>query len=55
MNLNQFRDNGKTGRQSRRCRFVTTTPGYNSWMPSIDCRYRLRNNWSVYASSQKAR
>jgi iron complex outermembrane recepter protein len=65
MNLNQYADNGKTvgcpggklsgkaGTATTLCvggvDFVTHTAGYHSWLPSLDARYLLRDNWSVYA------
>lgn len=29
--------------------FVTHDAGYSSWLPFLDARYKLKNNWSVYA------
>jgi iron complex outermembrane recepter protein len=59
MHLNQYADNGKTigcpggTLVSSVCvggvAFVTHDAPYHSWLPSIDARYLLRNNWSVYA------
>lgn len=58
MHLNQFADNGKTigclggkvvaGVCSGGLAFVSHTANYNSFQPTADARYRLRNNWSVY-------
>ena len=60
MHLAQFADNGKTigclfggkvtaGICSTNGAFVTHTANYRSWLPTVDARYRLKNNWSVYA------
>ena len=59
MHLNQYADNGKTigcpggTLVSSVCvggvSFVTHDAPYHSWLPSIDARYLLRDNWSVYA------
>ena len=58
MHLNQFADNGKTigcpggtwsARVRRRRGFRHPRRDYNSWLPSLDARYTLRDNWSVYA------
>jgi iron complex outermembrane receptor protein len=59
MSLIQYADNGKTigcpgGTEVKSVcvggvGFVTHGAGYNSWLPSLDARYFLRDNWSVYA------
>lgn len=59
MHLNQFADNGKTigclggvvvaGICKGGLAFVSHTANYRSWQPTADARYRLQNNWSVYA------
>ena len=65
MYLNQYADNGSTigcpggklsgkaGSASTLCvggvQFVTHGTNYSSWLPSLDGRYFLRDNWSVYA------
>ena len=46
--LNQFADNGKTVGLLGGVAFITHGVNYNNWLPSVDARYRLRNNWSVY-------
>jgi iron complex outermembrane receptor protein len=56
--LDQYADNGKTvgclggtltgGVCVGGAPFVTHSVGYNSWLPSVDARYRLKDNWSVY-------
>jgi iron complex outermembrane receptor protein len=62
-NFNQFQDNGKTvgclggtliGKSgSGTCvggaQFTTHGVSYNAWLPNGSARYRLKNNWSVYA------
>ena len=58
VHLNQFADNGKTigclgGTVTGGiCRggldFLSHTANYRSWQPTVDARYRLKNNWSVY-------
>ncbi len=65
MYLNQYADNGKiigcpggklsgkAGTATTTCvggvAFVTNDAGYHSWLPSLDARYFVRDNWSVYA------
>jgi iron complex outermembrane receptor protein len=56
--LNQYADNGKTvgclggalsgGVCVGGAAFVTHSVGYKNWLPSLDARYRLKDNWSVY-------
>ncbi|HEV2202275.1 MAG TPA: TonB-dependent receptor [Bryobacteraceae bacterium] len=29
--------------------FISHTVGYNAWLPSVNARYRVQRNWSVYA------
>lgn len=58
MHLLQYSDNGKTigcvggkvvaGICTGGIDFVTHTANYRSWEPSVDVRYRLRNNWTLY-------
>jgi iron complex outermembrane recepter protein len=45
----QFADNGKTVGSLNGAASVTHSAAYQSVLPSIDARYRLRSNWSVYA------
>jgi len=62
--FNQYQDNGKTvgclggtlvgpAKTTGTCvggaQFTSHGVGYNAWLPSASARYRLRNNWSVYA------
>ncbi|HEX3748745.1 MAG TPA: TonB-dependent receptor [Bryobacteraceae bacterium] len=61
MALNQYQDNGKTvgclgGTYNKTLLacvggvdFVHHNANYNSWLPSLDARYFLKDNWSVYA------
>ena len=49
MYLNQYADNGKTVGNLGGLPRVYHDVNYRSWMPTADARYRLRNNWSVYA------
>jgi iron complex outermembrane receptor protein len=64
MSLNQYADNGKTigcpgGVEKKDSNgnnvciggvaFVTHGGAYNSFLPSLDARYTLRDNWAVYA------
>ena len=49
MYLNQYADNGKTVGNLGGAAFVTHNAGYHSWLPSLDARYLLKRNWSVYA------
>jgi iron complex outermembrane receptor protein len=53
MHLNQFADNGKTVGNLGGVQFVTHDGNYHVWMPSVDMRYRLKNNWSMYAQYSK--
>ncbi len=60
-NLTQFQDNGKivgclggalVGGKTGTCvggsPSVNHTAGYNSYLPSVDVNYHLKNSWSVY-------
>lgn len=59
MHLNQFADNGKTigclggtvtaGICSGGLAFISHTANYRAWQPTADARYRVKDNWSVYA------
>lgn len=61
MSLLQYQDNGKTvgclggtlNKATNSCvggaTFTNHAAGYNSWLPSLDARYFVRDNWSVYA------
>jgi len=44
----QFPDNGGAVGTLGGLPFVKHAADYNSWLPSFDVRYRLRNNWSTY-------
>ncbi len=47
MHLKQFAD-GKTVGNLGGAPFVTHSAGYNSWLPSFEANYRIRDNWSAY-------
>ena len=49
MHLNQFADNGKTVGNLGGVAFVTHEGNYHAFQPTGDFRYRLKNNWTVYA------
>ncbi len=49
MNFTQFADNGKTVGSLNGAPSVMHDATFRSWMPSLDARYRLKSNWSVYA------
>jgi iron complex outermembrane recepter protein len=52
MDLNQFADNGNGGKGVGTLNGAASTmhsTTYRSWMPSLDARYKLKSNWSVYA------
>jgi iron complex outermembrane receptor protein len=46
--LKQYADNGKTVGSLNGAPFVTHLAGYNSFLPSADANYRIKQNWSVY-------
>lgn len=46
--LKQYADNGKTVGNLNGAAFVTHSAGYNSYLPSVDANYRIKQNWSVY-------
>jgi len=48
IDLKQFPDNGKTVGGLGDALFTFHSAEYRSWMPSLDLRYRLRPNWTVY-------
>jgi len=49
MDLKQFADNGKTVGNLGGAPFTFHSAEYRSYMPSIDARYRLKSNWTLYA------
>jgi iron complex outermembrane receptor protein len=49
MRLNQYADNGKTVGNLGGVAFVTHEGLYHSFQPTGSLRYRVRNNWTVYA------
>ncbi|WP_084079886.1 TonB-dependent receptor [Edaphobacter aggregans] len=46
--LKQYADNGKTVGNLGGAAFTTHSAGYNSFLPSADANYRIKQNWSVY-------
>lgn len=49
MNLTQYADNGKTVGNLGGAPSTFHEATYRAWMPSIDARYKLKPNWTVYA------
>lgn len=49
MNFTQFADNGTTVGSLNGAPSVIHDATFRAWMPSIDARYKLKSNWSVYA------
>ena len=49
MDFTQFADNGKTVGLLNGAASVEHDATYRSWMPSLDARYKLKSNWTVYA------
>jgi iron complex outermembrane receptor protein len=49
MNFTQFADNGKTVGSLNGAPSVMHDATFRSWMPSLDARYKLKTNWTVYA------
>jgi iron complex outermembrane recepter protein len=47
MQLKQFAD-GKTVGNLGGAPYVVHHAGYNSWLPSFEANYRIRDNWSAY-------
>lgn len=48
MDLKQFADNGKTVGSLNGAPFTQHTANYNTWQPTFDVNYKLRQNWSAY-------
>ena len=46
--LKQYADNGSTVGSLNGAPFVRNTGSYNSYLPSVDANYRIKENWSVY-------
>ncbi len=46
--LKQYADNGKKVGGLNGLPFTVHDAGYNSWLPSFEANYRIRNNWSAY-------
>ena len=49
MNFTQFADNGKTVGSLNGAPYVVHDETFRAWMPSLDARYKLKPNWTVYA------
>lgn len=49
MYLTQYADNGKTVGNLGGAPSVYHDAQYRSWLPSIDLRYKVRTNWTLYA------
>ncbi len=49
MNLTQYADNGKTVGSLNGAPSVFHEANYRAWMPSLDARYRVKSNWTLYA------
>ena len=49
MDFTQYADNGKTVGNLNGAPYVIRDATFRSWMPSLDARYKLRTNWTVYA------
>ena len=49
MSLTQFADNGKTVGSLGGAPSTFHSADYRAWMPSIDLRYKIKNNWTAYA------
>lgn len=52
MNLKQYAD-GKTVGPLNGNAWVQHDAGYNSWLPSLEANYRIKDNWSVYGQYGK--
>jgi iron complex outermembrane receptor protein len=52
MNLKQYAD-GKTVGNLGGAPYVIHHAGYNSWLPSVEANFRIKNNWSVYGQYGK--
>jgi iron complex outermembrane receptor protein len=46
--LKQYADNGHIVGSLNGKAYVTHDAGYNSWLPSFEANYRIRDNWSAY-------
>jgi iron complex outermembrane receptor protein len=49
MNFTQFADNGTAVGSLNGAPSVKHDATFRSWMPSVDARYKVRSNWSIYA------
>jgi iron complex outermembrane recepter protein len=48
MYLKQYADNGHIVGGLGGAPYVTNDANYNSWLPSFEANYRVRDNWSLY-------
>jgi iron complex outermembrane receptor protein len=49
MDLKQYADNGKTVGSLNGAPFTTHSATFRSWNPSLDLRYKVKPNWTMYA------
>jgi iron complex outermembrane receptor protein len=49
MQFSQYADNGKTVGSLNGAELVMHDASYRAWMPSLDARYKVRPNWTLYA------
>ena len=49
MDFMQFADNGKTVGSLNGAPFIKHDTTYRNWSPSVDARYKVKSNWTVYA------
>lgn len=49
MDFTQYADNGKTVGSLNGAPYVIHDATFRSWMPSLDARYKVKPNWTVYA------
>jgi len=49
MDFTQFADNGKTVGSLNGAASITHGTTYRNWSPSLDARYKVKSNWTVYA------
>lgn len=49
MNFTQYADNGKTVGSLNGAPYVIHDATFRSWMPSLDARYKVKPNWTLYA------
>jgi iron complex outermembrane receptor protein len=49
MQFSQYADNGKTVGSLNGAELVMHDASYRAWMPSLDARYKVRPNWTLFA------